>query len=158
MNRRMLLGVMAGCLLAGASFAQTSYPHQANGRQVEDLIVKVQSMPTSSLDKRLPAVSLQQWLQALAGKGGRISWVFRPGTTVKKVHDPDCIEVDGASQTGRTFVVLIDVGTDVDHPRVFRAAVIITNKGYAAGVNRLSDLPDALRKSYPDISSLEVQR
>ncbi|HZC23021.1 MAG TPA: hypothetical protein VE866_06760 [Candidatus Binatia bacterium] len=148
MNHRVFLGVFGGCLLANALFAQPNSPNQASGTQGADLIAKVQSTPASKLDKDLPAIPLQEWLYAQAGKAGKLNWVFKPRPASGKVPEPDCVEVDGIANNGRPFVVLIDVGTDVDRPRVFRTAVIMADKGYAAGVRKLSDLPGALRKAY----------
>ena len=158
MNRSQWLSLLCLCLAGITVFAQKSPVIDSS---VSELITKVKSVPASHLDKKLPAVRLEDWLQAQAGNSGSLGWVFRHDPAAGTVHKngfPDCVEVDGKLKSGRGFVVLIDVGTDAEHPRIRNIAVVVPSRGYAAGVSKLSGLPDALRKIYPEMSGFEAQR
>jgi hypothetical protein len=158
MKRSLCLSLLCLCLTGITVFAQAS---PVNDSRVSELITKVKSVPASDLDKKLPAVRLEDWFQAQAGKGGSLGWVFRHDPAAGTVHKsgfPDCVEVDGKLKSGRGFVVLIDVGTDAEHPRVYDILVVVPNRRYGAGVSKLSGLPDALRRMYPETSGFEAQR
>jgi len=156
MNR--IAGLCLVCFVSAFALSQASVPPQPTDAQIADLITKVQNMPASKLDRKLPAIRLADWLQGQGGPDAKLVWVFRhdPSTGTRDAHGlQDCVEADATLSDGRTFFVMIDVGTDPHRPRV-RDVSVMAARDLIEESLRLSDLPRVLKTS--QTSRFEAQR
>lgn len=145
MKRPLILSVLGFGILSLTIMGQvSSAPRALTDAQVEAIIVKIQSMPVSKLDRKLPKTSLQNWLQAQAGPDAKIAWAFEDNGHQK----PDCVQINVLLKDGRYILLEIDVGTNSRRPRVYYANVIATRT--QAEVSKLRDLQQVLRQTAAD--------
>lgn len=141
----ILISLLVGVVGSFAS-AQAGVPQQLTDAQMADLITKVQNMPASMLDKKLPAIRLADWLQAQGGPDARIAWVFRSAAgTPESRNIPDCVEADATLKNDQSFMGMIAVGRDARHP-VLQSGWVIISRHENIDLERLSDLPGAMSK------------
>jgi hypothetical protein len=122
-----------------------------------DAIKRVKALLVSSLDRTLPKVTLEFFLE-YEGGGAPIKWevndcVEKSRDTVVD-HGPDsiCVEADVALKDGRAAAVFISVGTSergpMDVPAVYDVRVTDAG-GTTHRLDRLSDLPVELHRPLP---------
>jgi len=121
-----------------------------------DAIKRVKALLVSSLDRTLPKVTLEFFLE-YEGGGAPIKWevnycVEKSRDTVVD-HGPDtmCVEADVALKDGRAAGVFISVGTSEnpqDVPAVYDVRVTDAG-GTTHRLDRLSDLPVELHRPLP---------
>ena len=141
----ILISLLVGILGSFAS-AQAGVPQELADARRADLISKVQNMPASKLDKKLPAIRLADWLQAQGGQDARIAWAFRSAAgTPESRNSPDCVEVVATLKNDRSFMVMIAVGKDALQPSLQSGWVIISPHE-TIDLERLSDLSGAMIK------------
>jgi len=140
--KRFLVFVCA-CVFASSASAQVAL-HQLS--ENAELIAKVQSMPASMLDKKLPSVRLADWLQAVGGPSARIAWALdTTAETAQSRAFPDCVEAVATLKNGQSFMVMIAVGADARHP-FFQSGWVIISRHENIDLERLSDLPGAMAR------------
>ena len=136
---RPVLGAIL--MLAAALVSQESSAPKVDEAGRPDLITQVRNMPASELDRALPPTKLEDWLLVQAAPDAKIGWVLRQSSQM-----PDCVEADVMLKDGRSFVVLVDVGTNPRWPRL-REINLMTSSDNRNDMHRLRDLPGALRLS-----------
>lgn len=145
MKRPLILSVLGSGILSLTIMGQvSSAPSALTDAQVGAIIAKIQSMPVSKLDRKLPKISLQNWLQAQAGPDAKIAWAFEDNGHPK----PDCVQTNVLLKDGRSLFLEIDVGTNSSRPRVYYASVIATRT--QAQASKLHDLEQVLRQTATD--------
>jgi len=154
MNRHSILALLLAGILSITAFAQ-NLPSELTDAQVAEMISKVQDLPTSRLDRRLPAMRFADWLQSQAGPNGRLGWGFQYDSAVetpKRHGGPDFVEAHGWLSDGRQIIVLVAVGhSDKRAPAVYRIDVVTgtnpaTGKWESTKLDRLRDLQPFLSK------------
>jgi hypothetical protein len=162
---RLILYLLCSCVLGASACAQANTPRQltaAESAELDGIINRVKNLPAHWLDRRLPKVTLAEWLQAQAGPDARMNWVLRydqsaggPGSD----GPPNVVEADTVLNDRQAIVVQVAVthcdrqivGCHRHVPSVFRIDVI-TGKNATTGrfesteLDRLRDLPRFLQK------------
>jgi len=126
--------------------------------EVVELIAQVKQTSVSQLDSSLPRMSLARWLRVEVGPHARIGWALRyaQATGTEDEDDfPTCVEINVVREDGWSVTIFIGIGThgkvrDIK-PFVFSADLWKpdqSNGDESIGVDRLSDLPAALRKTF----------
>jgi len=144
-KRPLILSVLGFGILPLTIMGQvSSAPGTPTDAQVGAIIAKIQSMPVSKLDRKLPKTSLQYWLQAQASPDAKIAWAFEDNGHRK----PDCVQINVLLRDGRYIFLEIDVGTNSRRPRIYHVSVITTRT--QADVSKLHDLQQVLRQTATD--------
>lgn len=122
-----------------------------------DAIARVKTLLISSLDRTLPKVTLEFFLN-YEGGGAPIKWEVNDcgekdrDTMAGHRRDSICVEADIALKDGRAAAVLISVGTSkrgpLDVPAVYDVRVTDPG-GTIHRLDRLSDLPVELHRPLP---------
>jgi hypothetical protein len=123
-----------------------------------DAIQRVKDLPVSSLDRSLPKIKLEFFLN-YEGQGAPIKWGVHDcgekdrDTTKDQGRDSAmCVEASISLKDGRAATVLISVGTfkrgPVDVPTVYGVRVTDAG-GRIQSLDRLSDLPVELHRPLP---------
>jgi hypothetical protein len=117
-------------------------------------IQRGRKVQVSQLDPKLPAMTLERFVQAQAGRGSRITWEAndcgeQTGSPADADRDfPLCAEANALLEDGRTIVVRVGVGTfkkGVFGPAdLWWVAVNPPDSFDGAPLKRLSDLPSEL--------------
>lgn len=153
-SNKNMLGKLLGLILvlfAGSLWAQHSYPHKLD----ETAIRRVKMVDVSSLDRGLPKVTLEFFLNYEA-EGVPIKWRMSdcdlPNEDSFVGGQRICVEADIDLKGGRSATILVSVGTvktgPVGVPTLFRVMITDPN-GMAHRVGRLSDLPVELHRALP---------
>jgi len=143
-------------------FLQLTFCARAQGPSADksemDAIQRVKTLPISSLDRSLPKVTLEFFLE-YEGAGAPIQWKVKdcgePTSDTASVHPRDsalCVQADIGLKDGRAATVVISVGTfnkgPVDIPTVHGVRVAYPG-GTIHRLDRLSDLPVELHRPLP---------
>ncbi len=144
MKQRLVLNAF---FIAGLVLSMSAQDHSDPRNS---MIQNVQNLPAMKLDKKLPDIRLQEWLQSLVGVNVEIHWVMRYVPAEDREGPapefPDCVEADATLQDGRSFFVMV-VPEQRAKPAYFRSGALIKNKRTHGDMNRLSDLPRLLRET-----------
>jgi len=152
MKRLVILGSLSLLLGSLPIFSQTTL-EPFTGAQVTQLIQRVQNMPASKLDERLPSTRLADWLRVQLGDRGQTTWTLRyaPSDESRRVSGfPDCVEMDAMINSNESVVMLIAVGhSSRPTPYLFELDVMSrrdrnTGRLQSSELNHLSDLPSFL--------------
>jgi hypothetical protein len=138
--------LLSATLVGQGALAQVASPPDLTDAQVSDLITSVSILMASKLDRKLPAVPLEQWLRTEAAPGARLSWAFDSGGGI-----PDRVEINIALRDGRAIHPLVTLATKASRPRVYHAAVLIGREEIE--LERLHDLTNTLRDTSEIIGS-----
>ena len=152
MKRLVILGSLPLLLGSLPMFSQTTHEPFTDA-QATQLIQRVQNMPASKLDARLPSTRLADWLRVQLGDRGQATWTLRyaPSDESRQVSGfPDCVEMDAMINGNESVVMLIAVGhSSRQTPYLFDLDVTTgkntdTGKPESSELNHLSDLPSFL--------------
>lgn len=144
MHQTICLLLLTACLSA-----------QSTSNAARAAIRKAKNLPVSSLDSRLPKVSLKFFLKYEAA-GAPIAWAISDcdddPATRHSADSPVCVEADFSLKSGTTVAVVVSVGNlgrIQGHTALVRATV--TNLGGLPRiVRRLGDLPMELQRWAPE--------
>jgi len=158
------LAASAVCLIVSS----LSGSAQTAGTKARDakLITHAKQGPGSQLDRTLPSVSFEKWLQVEAEADAKFQWEVndcgeQSGTATEEAHDfPMCVEADVAMKDGRSIVIMIAVGTSqksaVGKPELYFPQLITPRE--TINLRQLSDFPAALLKTHLPANHLETVR
>jgi hypothetical protein len=138
MNPLAVLCLLGATVVGEGVLAQVGAPGERTDGQVEQSINRVRTLAASKLDRKLPKLSLEDWLRTEAGPGSRVSWAL----DVYGDRKPDCVEINVALQDGRYIYLRIAVGADNFRPYVDHAAVLAGRED--TELRRLHDLAKTL--------------
>ena len=121
-------------------------------------IQRAKSTLVSSLDNRLPKVTLEFFLKE-EGKGAPIAWEVndcgeQTGNPADEISDvPTCVEADMSLKDGRSVTLFVAVGT-AKHgisgsPTLFGSVDVTDQNGMVHPLRHLSDLPVELNRPRP---------
>jgi len=130
------------------------------------LIARVKQVQVSQLDRNLPPISFEKWLQVEAGADAKFHWEVndcgeQTGTAPDRGRDfPVCVEADAAMKDGRSIVIMIAVGSSkkspAGKPALYFAQLITPHE--TINVRELSDFPAALMKTHEPAPYPEIAR
>jgi TonB family protein len=116
-------------------------------------VSRVQQIDVSQLDPALPERSFASWIKQVVGPRAGVTWQLseceeQTGSAAGRSRDiPACVEMTALLPDDRKAVVNTLVGGFksgmVGKPRIY--FVVVEHKGELSLVNRLSELPEALR-------------
>lgn len=142
-----LILVLFSCSL----WAQHSYTNKDEEAPIE----RVKSLQASLLDRDLPKVTLEFFLQ-YEGEGAPIKWRMSNCDQLRRnpIADPKwdpgvCVKAEIDLKENRSAAVVVSLGTPKPRggPAVFR--ITVTDQGGIRDVPRLSDLPLELHRPLP---------
>ena len=131
--------------------------HPSASKSESATIQRVKAVLVSSLDRRLPRVTLEFFLE-YEGSGAAIRWKVsdcseRNSTADIRSHDADkCVEAEINLKDDRTVTVLVAIGESSSgavRPPAVVSVTIIDQAGLVHIVQHLGDLPVHLRRRLP---------
>lgn len=136
-------------LLGSSGWAQTRYTHEAE----ENTIKQVKNLLASSLDHRLPKVTLEFFLQ-YEGAGAPIEWSIGncDWQVNQRPDDTICVQAEIELKDNRSAVVVVSVKKPEtgSSPATSISSVTVTDQsGSVHEVPRLGDLPMELHRRLP---------
>jgi hypothetical protein len=157
------------CLMMSATMAVAQLDVDTlTDAELVHLIQQVKRIPASRLDAALPPITFAKWLQIESGPGAQIAWALRYSnatSTDERESFPTCVETDARMEDGRSIIIFIGIGTQGKvrniKPFVFRVDLWQPDESMrdeSISLDRLSDLPAALRKVHETENPPEVQK
>jgi hypothetical protein len=109
----LLMFCMAANLNAQATSETTENP-------ARHILERVQKLPASSIERRLPRQRFELWLQNAIGTKTPLDWQISDcGAPTESMRDvtmplPTCVEAEATLANGRTVVVVLDASSMTD--------------------------------------------
>jgi hypothetical protein len=81
------------------------------------ILERVQKLPASTIERRLPRQRFELWLQHAMGSSTELNWQISDcGASVESMRDvntplPTCVEAEATLANGRTVVIVLDAST-----------------------------------------------
>jgi hypothetical protein len=158
---RLILWFLCSCVLGSSAFAQASSARELPDAQIADLIARVKDVQASKLERGLPAIRFEDWVQARAGADAKsVSWTFRrgPASAMNNMGFPDCVDVHAMTKDGRSFFLSIGVSTDADQIMLFWLGGAVNLQHKSISLDHLSQLPRLLLTASQNSHPSEVQK